>query len=662
MIPRSPLAITVLGLLAFGAVVPACRFDPSYRDFPDPIPVRCMEGAIECRNDVVARCENNVSIVVDDCGARDMACAPRLARCTPCLPDERTCDGASVLACDADGQKRTTVETCKGDDGFACRRGGCVNLCQQASQSKSNIGCEYWPVDLDNAVLPDGNAAIQQFAVIVSNPQPDLAARVTIEEDVARPGEAANVRTVATASVGVRHLEVFKLGPKEVDGSTPDKPNGGSHTALSRGAFRLRSHVPIVAYQFNPLDNVGVFSNDATILLPTAALSTTGRAYVVASWPQTIAISNVPSENFGLNLRAFLTIVGTRPDTKVHLKTNARVVAGGPFADGVARGAEVDTVLQPFDVLNLETGEFNADFTGSTIDADGPVVVYTGSEASDAPFYSTTAIRSCCADHLESQVTPIRALGRRYALGRMPNRSRAVAAAGGGTAPFAEPELYRVVAATRGVTTVRTTLPSPWNHFALGGEGESVTIVATQDFTLEADQAVLVADVQVSQEAAGISIQSDGPFGPSQTRKGLPGGDPSLLLVPPVEQWRSDYVLLTPDRYAFDFLVITAPFGANVYIDDLPVDGSVCETAPGDGLDANTRGAPNPPFTVYRCQLSFPIIDTSVRPLAVLAGKQNDGVHHVVADYPIGVLVYGFDYRVSYAYAGGTELTDINAN
>ncbi len=38
----------------------------------------------------------------------------------------------------------------------------------------------------------------------------------------------------------------------------------------------------------------------------------------------------------------------------------------------------------PYRVLNLETGSFHADFTGSIIDASGPVVVFSGSEASDS--------------------------------------------------------------------------------------------------------------------------------------------------------------------------------------------------------------------------------------------------------------------------------------
>jgi hypothetical protein len=643
------VAIVAIGALTLQS---SCRFDPSYRDVPEPVAVTCTENLLECRGTSLTRCVQNAISIVDDCGARGMVCAGEFLKCTPCQPNAPSCEGADVLKCDADGQKKTKIETCDGEHGFACRRGACIQLCSEATRNKSNVGCEYWPVDLDNAVTTQGNAAAQQFAVIVSNPQPDLAARVTIEEDIAKPGEPPNIRVIGTASVGVRHLEVFKLGPKEVDGSTPDLPNGGTHTALTRGAFRLRSDVPIVAYQFNPLDNVNVFSNDASLLLPTAALGGgSGRSYVVASWPQTIGRSSDPQTNFGIDLRAFLTIVGTTPDTKIKLKTKARIVAGGPFAEGIAKNGEVEATLQPFDVLNLETGEFGADFTGSTIDSSAPVAVYVGSEASDAPTFTTLASRSCCADHLEDQMPPLRAVGKSYVLGRVPNRTRALAAAGAAVQPFEEPELYRVVAvSSNGPTTITTTLPPPYGSFVLDGEGKDIILPAFQDFLLVADKPVLVADVQVSQEAAGA-------------QRGLPGGDPSLTFIPPTEQWRNDYVLLTPDKYAFDFLVIAAPFGAAVYLDGLPIDGKVCETAPGDGLDAQKRKAKNPPFTIYRCQLSFPVVDPNVAaPNNVSPGKQNDGVHRVQSDFPIGVLVYGFDGFVSYAYAGGTELVDINAN
>ena len=41
-------------------------------------------------------------------------------------------------------------------------------------------------------------------------------------------------------------------------------------------------------------------------------------------------------------------------------------------------------------------------------------------------------------------------------------------------------------------------------------------------------------------------------------------------------------------------------------------------------------------------------------------GRQNDGVHHVQSEFPVGVIVYGFDSYVSQAYPGGTQLKDIN--
>ena len=39
-----------------------------------------------------------------------------------------------------------------------------------------------------------------------------------VEEDTAQPGQPNALRTVATARVGPHALEVFKLGPREVDG------------------------------------------------------------------------------------------------------------------------------------------------------------------------------------------------------------------------------------------------------------------------------------------------------------------------------------------------------------------------------------------------------------------------------------------------------------
>jgi hypothetical protein len=164
---------------------------------------------------------------------------------------------------------------------------------------------------------------------------------------------------------------------------------------------------------------------------------------------------------------------------------------------------------------------------------------------------------------------------------------------------------------------------------------------------VESSDPIIVAQVMASQDAAGV-------------RRGLPGGDPSLLIVPPIEQFRRDYVFLTPDKYAFDHVSVIAPPGAIVSLDQAPLGPEICEVTPADGLTAEERGSEQPPYVVYRCQLSFPAIDPFLEaPDNVLPGSQNDGVHRVVSADAIGVLVTGFDSYVSYAYAGGTELREL---
>lgn len=159
-----PIVGALLAPLLVLGLASSCRFDPAYRDFPEPVADACTDGVVECRGASLVRCVEGKPVVLDDCGARGQACAPQLLKCTPCLPGELTCEEASVLKCDPDGQKRTQIETCDGERGYACRRGSCIQLCEEASRQKSNIGCEYWAVDLDNAVTAQGNAALYAAA------------------------------------------------------------------------------------------------------------------------------------------------------------------------------------------------------------------------------------------------------------------------------------------------------------------------------------------------------------------------------------------------------------------------------------------------------------------------------------------------------------------
>jgi hypothetical protein len=581
--------------------------------------------------------------VADDCPKRGLVCSTTLSKCAKCEPSTSRCEGETIEVCRPDGEAETAGETCDLSLGIACREGTCRGLCDYARVSKSNVGCEYWAVDLDNAMVNTTlNAAAQQFAVVLSNPQPDVPAKVTIEQDDSLPGDPPSARIVASAKILPLNLETFKLGPREVDGSPDGEFDTGTGTALTRHAYRIKSQVPIVAYQFNPLENVNVFSNDASLLKPVEALTYNpgmfGQAYVVVGWPQTIAHTDDPRTNFDpqspIDLRVFLTIVGTRADTHVRVTPTTRVIPGGPVEE-TQPGHVIEATLQPFDVLNLESGGFNADFTSSTIDADQPIVVFSGSEASDAPYFDDLIRRSCCADHLEEQLDPIRTAGRNFVLAHTPSRTEAVKNAGAtnvGVVP--EPEFYRIVAVSSEGANVQTSLAPPNDRFHLSGRGDTRDLVTFDDAVVSSDGPIIVGDVQASQEAAFIP-------------RGLPGGDPSLVILPPIEQFRKDYVFLTPDKYVFDFIVVIAPPDSTVVLDGLPLDDTRCEV--GHVLS----------YDIFRCQLSFPKIDTMLPTNPVMPGLQNDGVHRIVSNAPVGVLVFGWDSFVSYGYAAGTQLEAI---
>ena len=643
---------------------------------------------------------------VDNCNLREDGrnlCVVELG-CAVCRPDEVFCRNGDVQMCNSTGDGFTLVEDCDVENGFVCELGTCRNLCELATENQSYVGCEFYAVDLDNAALGAGlNASGQQYSVVVSNPG-SVPTEVLVQRNVAPFGDEPIVEEVERVMLLPGDLEVLDLPRREVDGSSSFAPcaataecpsaescwcaggvlvedpppvgdhsdcrcrnapetlgqNDGTHSALSSQAYRVTSVLPIIAYQFNPLDNVGVFSNDASLLLPTSAV---GLQYTVVGWPQTIAHSERPTEDFDSrrddeDLRVFMAITGTEIATHVTVEFGSRVrrvvgVDGRPDAlydeaMGVVVPASWEFDIGPYDVINLETQGFNADFSGTRVTADKPVGIFIGSEASDVPHFNTLANRHCCADHLEEQLFPDNTLGRRFFIGRMPPRSVALNAAfldpEDSVGEFNEPEYVRIVATSEGPTIIDTSLPPPFTTFTLE-RGQATTLTADQDIEINADRPIAVLQALPSQQRVGIPTL-------------LPGGDPAIVAVPPVEQYRRQYVFLTPGLYAFDFVTIVAPRLAPVLLDERPISEWGCDVGAADGI-VRRDDDPPPEWVVYRCQFSFPdVIGPPV--VQVEDGVQNDGYHTLRSTEVIGLVVYGFDEFVSYAYAGGLDLDPLN--
>ena len=159
--------------------------------------------------------------------------------------------GLAAERCAEDGQGWRPAASCDTARGEACRGGRCVVLCADDSVLRSNIGCEYFAVDLDNIVENrERAAAAQQYAVVVSNPDPVLTARVEVHRNNAAPGEPLRLERVASAVIPPRDLEVFELPAREVDCSSAPNLNDGTGTCLSSRAYRITANFPVIAFQF----------------------------------------------------------------------------------------------------------------------------------------------------------------------------------------------------------------------------------------------------------------------------------------------------------------------------------------------------------------------------------------------------------------------------
>jgi len=548
--------------------------------------------------------------------------------CTECIPNEKRCrDDDTVERCNELGMDWEVSDSCNGEStGRICDKGSCIKACDVAGKLYTYIGCDYWAVDLDNAFVPGGRTGFYdaqgaQFSVVVSNPDVRRSATVeisTIHGEVLEDSQGAQLDLSPIEAGGLR---VFNLPRRDVNG-----------TIIAPLAYRLHSSIPITAYQFNPLENVGVFSNDASLLLPENVL---GKYHIVMTREQTF---EKPA------LRGYFTVIAVRSgETQVAVTVTAHTLAsnekdggGNPVVPAMEPGDSKTFILQQFDVLNIETNAIGADLTGSLVISDRDVAVFGGSEASNAPNSNHCNFQygvcqweldkgkpinqatpcqthedckdfiTCCADHLEQQIYPVRTWGKHYIAAKSYDRNL-------------ELDVWRILAAEDG--TVVTTFP-PQANIPVLNRGQWYEFETRDHFEILADKPILVGQFLAAEQA------------PDPNVSGIPGvgdagiGDPAFILSVPVAQYRKDYVFLAPNKYQADYVNIVAPVGAAVELDGEVLDDAYFESI-------------TPDYRVVRRQVE-------------------DGVHRVVADMPVGVVVYGYDQYVSYGYPAGLDLRDLN--
>lgn len=581
----------------------------------------CRDGEQRCTGTVSQTCEGGLWGAGIPCEESGDICEDDLG-CVACRPGTSWCDGFDVVQCGADGETETVVDTCDPAAGETCDDsiGVCIAPCAIAARDRSNIGCEYWAVDLDNAENSVDWAAAAQFAVVVVNLSDLYASEVTIEIDEAAPGEPHALREIDRAGVPPLDLHVFNLPRWDVDGDNPEGVDNDPQTTLSRRVYRVKSTTPVVAYAFNPIEQA--FSNGAMVLLPTTALDP---EYYTVGWPP--ANPMIIPGMLDYPNRVYVTIVGVADGTTVWVTPTYDIFEGIGQPDAgilpvppILAGTETEFTLDQFDVLNLEARSMAGlrdelpDLTGTLVRASGPVVVYTGVDLSvvgglTMPDGTTDA---CCAEFMGAQLTPVSTMGNNFVVSRSPVRARP----GIG---WTEHDHYRVLA-VRPDTHVTTTLPGADADFTLG-QGEWREFSTTTGFTLQSSLPVHVVQFISSRDQC-------------YDWRPEAGGDGDMMYVPPVEQRRNNYIFTTGVGFSENWAVVSMPEGAAATIDGADV-ATTCSPTYTDGeLDGTT-------YRAYHCSIA-------------------DGRHEVIADtLPVGVIVYGYYNAGSYVYPAGSNLVRI---
>jgi hypothetical protein len=241
------------------------------------------------------------------------------------------------------------------------------------------------------------------------------------------------------------------------------------------------------------------------------------------------------------------------------------------------------------------------DLTGTVIHADKPIMVFGGSAGAEVPAGTPYA------DHIEHVMFPISSWGKTYAVARAPRHH--------------ESDYVRLLAYKDDTHVVLTPGPSgnPTDEIDLDA-GQAVEVKTKIDFMVEASEAIMVGQFLAGQ---------------AETELPQAGGDPAFFLVSPVEQFRDSYVVLTPDGFRHNRLVLVAKAGAT----EITVDGRVLPLASFSTIAPITDKT----YQVFRLEL-------------------DPGTHLVrsAGGVPVGIVIYGYDEAVSYAYTGGLSLAQIN--
>src|SRR5688572_8731380 len=291
-----------------------------------------------------------------------------------CLPDEARCNGIDLEICAPTGLE-WTVYPC-GDNARCCDEGDlcieprCLGVCDLNPTLPSSAGCAF-TADRGSHQYPE-----QADGVVLGNPNAEGIANVQV----------FYIPEGSRDELPYEPMPEFTLLPGEVTMEgielRTDFLAGTDSILRTGGIFRIYSDLPIVAYQHSPLEaNRG---NESSLLLPDSVL---GSRYVASSFAAHLAADRQGGTRYFAP--SYFTVVALRDDTTVSwTPKNWGTGGNGVPIPAIGIGETGTLRINRFDTLRIVSSDNDLpegaqgrrirDVSGTLIEADGPIWVFSG--------------------------------------------------------------------------------------------------------------------------------------------------------------------------------------------------------------------------------------------------------------------------------------------
>lgn len=449
-----------------------------------------------------------------------------------------------------------------------------------AQNIRDSRGNDFWL-----AIPPNDNSSVTAsdpafISLLVAT---DTASTTVYVYARRRSGVTDTVVTVVPPStlweIRLSQFALYQLqGVENVNGPSPDgeKPSPASiHVTTSRD-------VSLYAVLRAPL------TSDAWLVLPNDALSTD---YVVTSYTSDV------SQSFGSTVvyPSQFVVVATEDSTVVDITLR-------PDRSDRALGRDRRVTLRKGESYLLQARVENSrrdDLTGSSVTSNRPVVLLSGHRRAQVPVLSSSSSRDCLIEQLPGLET----WGREIIVPPLDLPSDANIVASN------DVSVCRVVAANDS-TLVTVNSQPPY----LLNKGAFWDLPLDQTLVFSSTKPILASIIDRSANRTGGRLT----------------GDPSMIIVPPVEQYLKSYIVgsVGPNSngrqiYTTHNITVVIPTAA---VASLTLDGSTSFLSVSSIIGTN---------------------------YSVASAKVPAGAHRVRADSAFGIFVYGYGPAESYGYTGG---------